>query len=290
MTLLLLLALPVLAARQMAAPPRLAPPVVPMAQPAPAPGRVHLEQALQETGAAVQLQLEPAAKGDAGESHQAGQALQDAVAGEKTVSAPAVEANEPPAGTPPSRLRRIAGATPWATMGLVAANTALYQNQILTAFDPAKPSLLSAVHSIFSHADPNHIGHNMVMLLIFGSSLELFTKRRTAMLAVYLAAGLFPLAARAAGVMTPVASVGASAAIYGIAGAFLASLFRAPRSGWDFLGYMVGAIAFDLFMKNLFVTLAGTAPGIDTIAHMVSFGAGAAMGWKWLRGPSPTKG
>ncbi|MFT4171506.1 MAG: rhomboid family intramembrane serine protease [Rhodocyclaceae bacterium] len=135
------------------------------------------------------------------------------------------------------------------------------------------------VSSMFLHGNPAHILFNMMALWQLGQVAErLFGS--FAFLLIYLAAGI--IGSLASNWWSPaVVSVGASGAIFGLAGALLAYLFvcrgQMPMSVFNQMrGSMLAFIGYSLF--------AGVAlPGIDNAAHVGGLIGGALCGGGFAR-------
>jgi len=133
---------------------------------------------------------------------------------------------------------------------LVQVNSAVWQGAVWMLFT-----------SLFLHANPSHLGGNVLFLLIFGTSLEEQVSRRK-WLVTYFASGLAGniaflfLGGNAAG-------VGASGAIFGL---------LAAAGGWKGLVGMVLFIGLNLFAGGGF------------LAHAGGIIAGLAIRHYWLKG------
>jgi rhomboid protease GluP len=148
------------------------------------------------------------------------------------------------------------------------------------------------VSSMFLHGNPAHILFNMMALWQLGQVAErLFGS--FSFLLLYFCAGV--IGSLASNWWSPaVVSVGASGAIFGVAGAMLAYLFvcrgQMPMSVFSHMrGSMLTFIGYSLF--------AGVAlPGIDNAAHVGGLAGGALcgiglarplsgprIGWPWAR-------
>jgi membrane associated rhomboid family serine protease len=117
--------------------------------------------------------------------------------------------------------------------------------------------------SLFLHANPSHLGGNVLFLLIFGTSLEEQVSRKK-WLVTYFASGLAGniaflfLGGDAIG-------VGASGAIFGL---------LAAAGGWKGLAGMILFIGLNLFAGGGF------------LAHAGGIVAGLAIRHYWLKRPS----
>ena len=119
----------------------------------------------------------------------------------------------------------------------------------------------------FLHASPLHIGSNMLALFFIGRALEpaLGTLRTGLIYFVSLAAGSLGVMMLEPGV----ASLGASGAIFGLAGALLVIAHAAAS------GVMQSGIG-PMILLNLAFTF--TIPGISMGAHIGGLIGGAALG------------
>lgn len=129
------------------------------------------------------------------------------------------------------------------------------------------------VTPMFLHAGLFHIAFNAWVLWVFGSQVErAFGSAR--MLAMFLVTGF--LASVASYVLGPVVvvGVGASGAIFGLAGAFIAYAYR--RRGQMMANAQLQQA---LFFVVLNVVLGFVIEGIDWRAHLGGLVAGLAAGW-----------
>jgi membrane associated rhomboid family serine protease len=126
--------------------------------------------------------------------------------------------------------------------------------------------------SMFLHAGVFHIAFNAYALWIFGSVVEQELGRLRFILIYFvtgLAAGAVSYAFGPIGV-----GVGASGAIFGIFGAFVAYNWRRRD-----LALAAARLRSAMFIIVVNVLLAFTIPGIDWRAHMGGLGAGLAAGF-----------
>jgi len=134
---------------------------------------------------------------------------------------------------------------------LAQVNSAVWQGAVWMLFT-----------SLFLHANPSHLGGNVLFLLIFGTSLEEQVSRKK-WLVTYFASGLVGniafllLGGDAIG-------VGASGAIFGL---------LAAAGGWKGLAGMILFIGLNLFGGGGF------------LAHAGGIVAGLAIRHYWLKGP-----
>lgn len=126
--------------------------------------------------------------------------------------------------------------------------------------------------AIFLHASLFHLLLNSYALFLFGTIVEsIFGTMRFA--ALYLVTGFVGAAASYA-IGPPVrVSVGASGAIFGLLGAFLAYNLRRRN-----LSMARGNVRFALVLVGLNVLFGLTVPGIDNAAHMGGLAAGVVGG------------
>lgn len=125
---------------------------------------------------------------------------------------------------------------PWVTYALIAVNTGVLiavaglgsADRTILMYDygyrPAAPSLLTMVTAMFLHAGWMHLVGNMYMLWLFGRAIE-DALGPVRYLVFYVAAGLISMAVHTALTLPAVADVpcvGASGAIAGVLGAYLA--------------------------------------------------------------------
>lgn len=127
--------------------------------------------------------------------------------------------------------------------------------------------------AMFLHAGPVHLAFNTLALYLFGNVVEsaLGTAR---FLAIYVVAGLFASAASFA--LSPVGAVavGASGAVFGLLGAWLAFNLR-RRS----LSLAQSNIQGALLLIGINLALGFTLRGVDNVAHIGGLVAGVAAGF-----------
>lgn len=285
---------------------------------APASGAAALTEQVSRASIAAAAAVQAAQKeGDSG-ARSAGDRLQAALEGRPASEdgSDAVSAPEPPSDPRPPRRplwRRTASAVPYLTLGLAAANVAAYHVEaravvehyhghlapllsdfgfnVKATWAAAREARLgelawrfsTLVTSLFVHDGPNHLGHNLGNLLFFGVSLEWLTRRRPAMLAVFFAAGLAAPLLRLSGLAEPAVVFGASGALFGLMGALVASLLRAPEKPSDILAWIPGVIAISGFLAELGQLVRPADLGVDHLAHVAGFLVGLALGWRLLR-------
>jgi rhomboid protease GluP len=121
--------------------------------------------------------------------------------------------------------------------------------------------------SMWLHANIVHIGSNMIGLLIFGITLESFSKKWQ-YLVIYLVSGLVGNVASLFLLGPGAESLGASGAIFGV----LAAAFILPRR----FNRQNLAVAFFFIV---FYIVASIAPGVDTWAHLFGAAGGIIFGF-----------
>ena len=197
--------------------------------------------------------------------------------------------NSPSHPNAPTDTRRaIANSVPYATYALIAANLlmfalsasrggvgttdseVLYHLGMLYAPDVWAGQWWRLLSAMFLHGGLMHIGFNMFVLYQIGPELErIYGAPR--FLLVYLGAGWI---GSLSSLIWSGASVGASGAIFGLAGAFLAiSLHR--RAYWEAFGsQMLGFIAI-----NLVIGFSGAfGLNIDNFGHLGGLIGGFVLG------------
>lgn len=186
------------------------------------------------------------------------------------------------------------GRQPWVTYGLIAVNVLMFlllytgggpdNETALKSLGALQPRLIEdgqwwrLFTSMFLHASIPHILFNMTSLFAVGSLAErLYGSVK--MLAIYLGAGIIgsmtSLAAMLAAGNLDVVGVGASGAIFGVAGALVAVRFHPsdviPRRLRD----RVSASILPLVLLSL--GLAYITPGVDNAAHIGGLLSGTAL-------------
>jgi membrane associated rhomboid family serine protease len=128
------------------------------------------------------------------------------------------------------------------------------------------------VSSIFLHAGLIHLGLNAYVLWIFGNAIEREIGR-LAMLGVFLTTGIFAGAASFAFAPEPAVGVGASGAIFGLVGAFIAYNYLRRH---HVMAQARLRSALSMLVLNLIIGL--SIPGIDWRAHLGGLVAGVVAG------------
>ena len=127
------------------------------------------------------------------------------------------------------------------------------------------------ISPVFLHAGLFHIAANTFALVIFGPRLEQ-EFGSTAFLATYIVSGVCGVAASY--LVSPVLSVGASGAVFGMVGAYGIYLVRNRR---EFGGQVNRVILNLVFILGINIVFGLVWPGIDQGAHVGGLIAGAAM-------------
>ena len=127
------------------------------------------------------------------------------------------------------------------------------------------------ISPVFLHAGLFHIAANTLALVIFGPRLEQ-EFGSLAFTATYIVAGVCGVAASY--LVSPVLSVGASGAVFGMVGAYGVYLVRNRR---EFGGQVNRVILNLIFILAINIVFGLVWPGIDQGAHMGGLIAGAAM-------------
>jgi membrane associated rhomboid family serine protease len=129
------------------------------------------------------------------------------------------------------------------------------------------------VSAMFLHAGLIHLALNSYVLWIFGNVIE-DEIGRIAMLGVFFATGIFAGAASYAFAPGFIIAVGASGAIFGLVGAFIAYNYRRRH---QFLAQARLRAAASMLLLNLIIGF--TIPAIDWRAHLGGVVAGVAAGF-----------
>lgn len=124
----------------------------------------------------------------------------------------------------------------------------------------------------FLHGSVEHLVGNLMMLYVLGLACEHGFGRSQALF-LYVVAGL---GGSAASLLNPKISVGASGAIFGLAGALI-TLFRRHRHTLHVRSGRIGIVVG--FWALFQIVLGFTDPNIDNLAHIGGFGAGLILGW-----------
>lgn len=189
------------------------------------------------------------------------------------------------------QLKALAPRT-WVTWGLVAANVAVWLASVAAGADPVAPTaaqLLAVggnaasevqqgqrwrlLTAAFLHIGAMHLAMNMLGLALIAPSLERIYGRGL-FLVIYLGAALAGSAASLHFSALAGVSVGASGAVFGVAGALLMAVFRHRRRlPRQFGKRTLGGIGFFV----LYSLLQGLVPGVDNAAHIGGLLAGAAL-------------
>lgn len=133
------------------------------------------------------------------------------------------------------------------------------------------------------HANLLHIGLNMYILYIYGPHAEqAFGTAR--FVAIYVISGFLGAVASYAFSPCQALGVGASGAVFGIAGVLFA--FAYNRRSSALMGSFLGGLRFFIIANLIFGFI---IPGIDNFAHLGGLTAGLLLGFGFDRPESPTK-
>jgi membrane associated rhomboid family serine protease len=155
-----------------------------------------------------------------------------------------------------------------------------FSNQTLISLGAMQPLLVAQQHQywrlftvMFLHADLLHIFFNMYALYLFGYLIE-NALGRARYIAIYFVSGF--VASAASYVFSPptAVAVGASGAIFGLLGAWVAYNFRRRNLAANRFQLQW---AFMLIAINLFLGL--TITSVDNFAHIGGLLAGIVAGW-----------
>jgi membrane associated rhomboid family serine protease len=156
-------------------------------------------------------------------------------------------------------------------------------------------SYISLLSSMFLHGGLMHIGGNMLFLWIFGDNIEL-KFGRAKFLGIYLLWGIVAgLAHVAIDPTSPIPAVGASGAISGVLGAYLALFPKARIMTFLMMGFFwrmmhIQArwfLPFWLVFQNILPFLIGgfgqAGGGVAFMAHIGGFAIGYAFGYMYKK-------
>lgn len=184
---------------------------------------------------------------------------------------------------------------PWACHALAAVNIIVWGVTLLLGADPLSPSALQLLawggnaasevqqgawwrllSATFLHSGAMHLALNMVGLWAIGTTVERLFGHRLFLL-VYLAAALVGSGFSLHFSAQKAISVGASGAVFGLAGALLTVVIRhrkalPPLFGARNRNSMLFFIAYSLYQGF-------TKTGVDNAAHIGGLLAGAALAW-----------
>ena len=167
------------------------------------------------------------------------------------------------------------------------------QNRFIAryAFVPAAPTAVTALTSMFIHAGWAHIIGNMFFLVVFGRPVE-HAIGGVKFGLLYLMTGFAALAVHSAVTVNPAMPVvGASGAISGVVGMFLALFPQAPVDLHAYVGYWhvrtwrsTGLVAtgvwfIEQFALALLSSVTGLGLGIAFWAHVGGFLCGVVLGF-----------
>lgn len=189
------------------------------------------------------------------------------------------------------RLKALAPRT-WVTWGIVAVNIAAWAGTLVAGADPLQPTAAqllalggntaSAVQQgqwwrlltgAFLHIGVVHLAMNMLGLLLIAPMVERIYGHRLFLL-LYLGSALAGSAASLHFSARTGVAVGASGAVFGVAGALLMAVFHhRQRLPLLFGRRTLGGIGFFV----LYSLIQGLAPGVDNAAHIGGLLAGLAL-------------
>lgn len=152
---------------------------------------------------------------------------------------------------------------------------------------PSAPSLVQFITYQFHHAGLSHLLMNMVFLYVFGNNVE-DRLGKAGYLLFYLAGGI--LAGLGHSMLEPAPVLGASGAVAGVVGCYLAwfPVSNITMMYWVFM--LVGTFEISSMMLILFqagqdaVMFLGQFGGVAYLAHLsgYAYGFGIGMGLLWL--------
>ena len=196
--------------------------------------------------------------------------------------------------------------TPWITIGLIAANVAMFIRQLtlpggleasvfVYGLVPAHATWLSLLTSMFAHAGWVHIGSNMLCLWIFGDNVEDRMGHFTYLL-FYLVAGAAAALLQMQAASAPlIPLVGASGAIAGVMGAYLLMYPHSRIHVLVFFVFFIDVIEVPalIFLGIWFLLqilggvgqVGGQEGGVAFWAHVGGFLTGAAAALFFRRTP-----
>ena len=153
------------------------------------------------------------------------------------------------------------------------------------------PAILTIFSSMFLHADPLHIGGNMLYLWIFGNNVE-DRLGRPLFLVFYLAGGVIAALAQVAiAPESTVPVIGASGAIAAVLGAYVVLYPRARVQTLVYLGFfyqllqvpaiLILGLWFAIQVMSAVLSLGdpSTSGGVALFAHVGGFVAGVIVGF-----------
>ncbi|HKY38322.1 MAG TPA: rhomboid family intramembrane serine protease [Polyangiaceae bacterium] len=178
------------------------------------------------------------------------------------------------------------GASGLPIFGSFRSSTTIRFGALLGLFFASEPwRLLSAV---FVHASLLHIGMNLLGIINLGRALE--PHFRTArFLVLYLMSGLLGYVATLYWRGERAFSVGASGALFGLLGAYIAVLLIRRNPGWHrvFVSNLILAFALAYFSSR--AGDGGSVPQIDNAAHIGGFVSGFVIGLLFERERRPQR-
>ena len=153
------------------------------------------------------------------------------------------------------------------------------RNLIFSVANLEKGRVWTLIAALFVHANVLHLFGNMLFLFVFGGTLQKTAGERTLLL-VFFTGGIVSFALGAVFVPRGTAMLGASAAIFALAGCVM--LVRPLKFSWLFLAPQ-GLVAILYFLYNVLVVyeksrIPGYDPHVAYVAHIIGFSTGLPFG------------
>jgi len=188
---------------------------------------------------------------------------------------------------------------PLMNWALIAANVALFGLQVYGEVDitvygtvPAHLRWYQPLTSAFLHSGIVHLAMNMIFLWTFGNNVndKLGHWRYLGLYLVFAYASDLGHALMATGLIARVPCIGASGAVFGVVGAYLAFYPINDVKMWYFLFIFMGTFRCSAFWIigfyvawDVYHAVNGTAGAVAVFAHLTGFAAGLAAGMLFLR-------
>lgn len=153
------------------------------------------------------------------------------------------------------------------------------KNLIFSLANLEKGRVWTLIAALFVHANVLHLFGNMLFLFVFGGTLQKTAGERQLLL-VFFTGGIASFALGAVFLPRGTAMLGASAAIFALAGCVM--LVRPLKFSWLFLAPQ-GLVAILYFLYNVVVVYEKSRiPGYDAhvayVAHIIGFSTGIPFG------------
>jgi membrane associated rhomboid family serine protease len=153
------------------------------------------------------------------------------------------------------------------------------KNLIFSLANLEKGRVWTLILALFVHANVLHLFGNMLFLFVFGGTLQKTAGERKLLL-VFFTGGIASFVVGAAFVPRGTAMLGASAAIFALAGCVM--LVRPLKFSWLFLAPQ-GLVAILYFLYNVVVVyeksrIPGYDPHVAYVAHVIGFLTGIPFG------------